>query len=129
MSVPWYAHIPKDISAMYACWNYGKQYEDMLQTAKHLGRRWYAMAKLCETRFAQSELMVYKNFEMNYNTYRRAWGGDAEAFEPERDAVAAAAAASVAATTAEAAAVVVAATEAAAAAVAAQAQAAERNRQ
>ncbi len=35
------------------------------------------MAKFYETRFAQTELMVYKNFEMNYNTYRIAWGGDA----------------------------------------------------
>ena len=51
MSVPWYAQIPKDISAMYVCCSYGKQDEELLQTAKHLGRRWYAMAKFCETRF------------------------------------------------------------------------------
>jgi hypothetical protein len=45
--------------------------------------------------------MVYKNFEKNYNTYRLAWVGDAEAVEPELDAAAAAATTS-AATTAEA---------------------------
>ena len=56
------------------------------------------MAKFCETRFAQSELMVYKNFEMNYNTYRRAWCGDAEAIEPKLDASAAAATATRSAT-------------------------------
>jgi hypothetical protein len=38
MSVPWYAQIPKDISAMYACCSYGKQYEEQLQTTEHLGR-------------------------------------------------------------------------------------------
>ncbi len=54
---------------MYACCIYGKQYEELLQTAEHLGRKWYAMVKFCETRFAQSELKVYINFEKNYNTY------------------------------------------------------------
>jgi len=44
------------------------------------------MAKFFEIRFAQSELMVYKKFERNYNTYRRTWFGDAEAEEPEPDA-------------------------------------------
>ena len=74
MAVPWYAQTPKDISAMYACCSYGKQYEELLQTAEHLGRRWYAMVKFCETRFAQSELKVYINFEHNYSTYRGTWG-------------------------------------------------------
>jgi len=32
------------------------------------------MVKFCETRFVQSELKVYINFEKNYNTYCRAWG-------------------------------------------------------
>jgi hypothetical protein len=41
------------------------------------------MVKFCETRFAQSELGVYKNFEKNYNTYRRTWGVDAEVIETE----------------------------------------------
>jgi hypothetical protein len=65
-SVPWYAQTPKNISPMYACCSYGKQYEELLQTAEHLGRKWYAMVKFCETRFAQSELKVYINFEKNY---------------------------------------------------------------
>jgi hypothetical protein len=46
----------KDISAMYACCGYGKQYEELLETAEHLGRKWYEMAKFCDTNFAQSEL-------------------------------------------------------------------------
>jgi hypothetical protein len=75
MPVPWYSQTPKDISAMYATCSYGKQYEELLETAGHLGERWYAMVKLCETRFAQSELKVYINFEKNYKTYCRAWGG------------------------------------------------------
>ena len=33
------------------------------------------MVKFCDTRFAQSELKVYINFEKNYMTYRQAWGG------------------------------------------------------
>ncbi len=44
------------------------------------------MAKFCETRFAQSELMVYKNFQKSYKTYRTTWSGDAVAIEPELDA-------------------------------------------
>jgi len=32
------------------------------------------MVKFCDTRFAQSELKVYINFEKNYNTYCGAWG-------------------------------------------------------
>jgi hypothetical protein len=74
MAVSWYAQTPKDISAMYACCSYGKQYEELLQTAEHLGRRWYVMAKFCATRFAKSELKVYINLEYNYITYRGTWG-------------------------------------------------------
>ena len=58
MSVPLYAKIPKDIFVMYACCNYGKQYEELLETSEHLGQKWYSMVKFCETRFAQSELKV-----------------------------------------------------------------------
>jgi hypothetical protein len=76
--VPWYAQISKDIASTYACCSYGKQYEELFQTAKHLGQRWYAMVKFCETRFAQSELMVYKNSEKNYKTCRTTWSCDAE---------------------------------------------------
>ncbi len=83
--VPWYAQIPKDISSMYACCSYGKHYEELVQTTERLGRRWYAMIKFCEARFAQSELVVYKNFEKKYTTYRRTWGVDAEAVETEYD--------------------------------------------
>ena len=75
MVVPWYSQTPKDIAAMHATCKYGKQYEDLLRTADHLGQRWYAVVKFCDTRFAQSELKVYINFEKNYTTYRRAWGG------------------------------------------------------
>jgi hypothetical protein len=71
--VPWYAQIPKDISAMYACCTYGKQYEELLQIAKHFGRKWYTMVTFCETRFAQSVLKIYVNFENNYDTYCRVW--------------------------------------------------------
>jgi len=36
------------------------------------------MVKFCETRFAQSELKAYANFEKNYSTYRRTWGVETE---------------------------------------------------
>ncbi len=50
------------------------------------------MVKFCETKIAQSELVVvYKNFEKNYKTYRTTWSGDVDAFEPELDPVAVAA--------------------------------------
>ena len=49
---------------MYATCSYGKQYEEVLETAE-LGERWYAMMKFCDTRLAQSELKVYINFEKN----------------------------------------------------------------
>ena len=62
--------IPKGIDGMYDCCSYGKNYEELLHTANHLGQRWYARIKICETRFAQSELIVYKNFEKNYKNYR-----------------------------------------------------------
>jgi hypothetical protein len=87
MSVPWYAQIPKEISAMYACCNYGKQYEELLQTTAHLGRRWYAMVMICETKFAQSELKDYINFEKNYNTYCRTWGVEEEEEQPQHQVV------------------------------------------
>ena len=80
--VPWYAQIPKNIPSMYATCSYGKQYEELLQTAKNFGRKWYVMVKFCETRFTQSELKVYVNFEHNYNTYRRTWGA-VESIETE----------------------------------------------
>ena len=76
MAFPWYSQTPKDIASMYVACSYGKQYEELLETARHLGERWYAMVKFCYTRFAQSELKVYINFEKNYKTYRRAWGGN-----------------------------------------------------
>ena len=57
-----------------------------MQTTKHLGHSWYAMVKICETIFAQSKLVVYKNFEKSYNTYRWARGGDAEAIKLQLDA-------------------------------------------
>ena len=72
MVVPWYSQTPKDISGMYAFCNYGKHHEELLETAEHLGRRWYVIVKFCETRFAQSEMKVNINFEHNYNTYRGA---------------------------------------------------------
>ena len=74
MSAPWYAETSKNISAMYACCSYGKQHEELLETSEHLGRKWYAMVKFCETRFAQSELKVYIDFENNYITYCGTWG-------------------------------------------------------
>ncbi len=70
---------------MYACFSYGKQYEELLQTPEHLGRKWYAMVKCCETRFAQSELKVYINFEKNYNTYCRTWGAAKEEEQPNHE--------------------------------------------
>ena len=36
---------------MYATCNYGKQYKELLETAGHLGEKWYAMVKFCDTRF------------------------------------------------------------------------------
>ncbi len=77
-SVPWYAQTPKDISAIYACSSYGNQYEELVDTAEHLGMKWYLMVKFCEKIFAQSELKVYTNFEKNYATYCRTWGRDAD---------------------------------------------------
>ena len=105
MAVPWYAQTPKDIAVMYATCKYGKQYEELLLTTEHLGQRWYAMVEFCETRFTQSELKVYINFEKNYTTYRRTWEGsynteeEAEAAEGAETTVASTAIAS--ATTAQ----------------------------
>jgi len=56
------------------------------------------MVKFCETRFAQSELMVYKNFEKNYKIYRTTWSCDVDAVKPELDAAATAATATTATT-------------------------------
>ncbi len=56
----------------------------------------------CETRFAQSELMVYKNFEKDYKTYRTTWSGKAVIVEPKLDADAIVAIDAVAVATAEA---------------------------
>jgi hypothetical protein len=43
------------------------------------------MVKFCETRFAQSELKVYINFEKNYNTYGRTWGAAEEEEQPNHE--------------------------------------------
>ncbi len=43
------------------------------------------MVKFCETRFAQSELKVYINFEKNYNTYCRTWGVEEEQEQPQEE--------------------------------------------
>jgi hypothetical protein len=46
------------------------------------------MVKFCETRFAQSKLMVHKNLEKNYKTNRTTRLGEAISIVPELDAVA-----------------------------------------
>ena len=86
MVVPLYSQTIKDIVAMYATCNYGKQYEELLETAGHLGERWYAMVTFCETRFAQSELKVYINFEKNNKTCHRARGGNITEAEAKANA-------------------------------------------
>ena len=67
MSVPWYAQGTQDISAMYACCSYGKQYKELLATHGHL-HMLYVVVRFCDTKFANSELKVYINFEKNYST-------------------------------------------------------------
>jgi len=52
ISVPWYAQIPEDIASIYACRSYGKHYKELMRIVAHLGKKWYAMAKFYETRFA-----------------------------------------------------------------------------
>ena len=84
---------------MYATCSYGKQYEELLETAGHLGDMWYAMVKFYDTRFAQSELEVYINFEKNYRTYRRAWGGSNTKTKEEAPSAVAEATVEVASTT------------------------------
>ncbi len=58
MSAQRYAQIPKDFTAMYVCCSYDKHCEELVQTAKHLGKSLYAMVKFRETKFAQPELLV-----------------------------------------------------------------------
>jgi hypothetical protein len=110
MAVPWYSQTPKNIAAIYATCSYGNQYEELLETAGHLGERWYAMVKFCETRFAQSELKVYINIEKNYKTYRRACGGNITKAEAKAKASSTTTTTTVATTTEEATATTVATT-------------------
>jgi hypothetical protein len=99
MVVPCYSQATKNIAAMSATCRYGKQYEELLETAGHLGERWHAMVKFCDTRFVQSKLEVYINFEKNYIAYRRAWGGSNTKAEEETTTTSATTTASTIATT------------------------------
>eukprot|EP00959_Pyramimonas_sp_CCMP1952_P120648 2522564-Pyramimonas_sp.AAC.1 len=67
-SVEWDRRVAIEVSELQVKFRYGKGYEECLVIAKELHTRLYSPSRYCDTRFAQSERKVYKNFCMNLNT-------------------------------------------------------------
>ena len=68
-SVEWYSETAAMIGKFVTRWGYGKMYEDLLKIGAQLERRVYDSKHHCETRFAQAERLVYKNYCMDLLLY------------------------------------------------------------
>jgi len=62
----WYKNIPDFIGQVQAKFAYGKNYEKLREAAAAVQKKFYQLQRFCETRFAQAERKVYKNFALNY---------------------------------------------------------------
>jgi hypothetical protein len=62
----WYTHMAKRIGDIHLQYNYGKKYEELRLIAVELQVRLNAPETFCDTRFAQAERKVYKNFVLNW---------------------------------------------------------------
>eukprot|EP00951_Prasinocladus_malaysianus_P016905 scaffold132378_cov43-Prasinocladus_malaysianus.AAC.1 len=71
-SVKWYQDLSGKVAEIYHGFNYGKGYETLLDIAEEHEVKLYALKRVCDTRFAQSEHRVYENFIKNYKVLREA---------------------------------------------------------
>jgi hypothetical protein len=62
----WYKHTAKRVGDIQILYNYGKQYEELAEVAGKLNLKLYAPERYCDTRFAQAERKVYKNYILNW---------------------------------------------------------------
>ncbi len=62
----WYKEIPEAINEIHSKVAYGKNYEALRKCAVKVGQKFYNIQTFCDTRFAQAERKVYKNFILNY---------------------------------------------------------------
>jgi hypothetical protein len=68
-SIPWYALLSRDVSAIQVRWRYGKGYEEIRDISEGLHRALYNPQTFCDTRFAQAEQKVYHNFIENWEIF------------------------------------------------------------
>ncbi|KAK3241752.1 hypothetical protein CYMTET_48508 [Cymbomonas tetramitiformis] len=62
----WYKETPETINEIHSKVGYGKNYEALRASAAKVGQTFYNLQTFCDTRFAQAERKVYKNFILNY---------------------------------------------------------------
>ncbi|KAK3272570.1 hypothetical protein CYMTET_19146 [Cymbomonas tetramitiformis] len=64
----WYKEVPEAINEIHSKVGYGKNYGALRKAAVKAGKKFYNIQTFCDTRFAQAERKVYKNFVLNYLT-------------------------------------------------------------
>ena len=69
VSVAWYAEAAVTAAAVVSTWSYGKMYEGLLDIAVGLEKKVYDVKCFCDTRFAQAERVVYKNYCLDLPLY------------------------------------------------------------
>ena len=74
--VAWYAELSTVVGGMVETMSTGRGYEVLMQAAEELMLRLYAPKLYCDSRFAQSERAVYKNFLLNLASFHRALAND-----------------------------------------------------
>ncbi|KAK3235158.1 hypothetical protein CYMTET_54622 [Cymbomonas tetramitiformis] len=62
----WYKETPEVINEIHSKVAYGKNYEALRKSSARVGQKFYNIQTFCDTRFAQAERKVYKNFILNY---------------------------------------------------------------
>lgn len=63
----WYARVAIQVGDVLSKYNYGKTYEELLETAKGFAQRLRKPKKFCDTRFLQAEYKVYESYLKNWN--------------------------------------------------------------
>ena len=64
--VPWYIELSAAVSDIYNKFAYGKGYELLRDIAEDHNVRLHSLKYFCDTRFAQSERIVFLNFIRNF---------------------------------------------------------------
>jgi len=67
----WYKNLAKRVGDIQVHYNYGKKYEEVRKIADDLLTRLRAPETYCDTRFAQAERKVYKNYVANWRVVHK----------------------------------------------------------